>query len=115
MNSSVLHWASCPPSRRLTERQVSMKTIAIHPDSQVPYQFKPAARAFNNFLRAVQPDVLASVGDEVDFPQISRWTRGLWGEYQGDLQKHIDAGVAYLREMREAFGEGEFHVTRSKH
>jgi len=92
-----------------------MKTIAIHPDAQVPYHFKPAARAFNNFLRAVQPDMLASVGDEVDFPQISRWTRGLLGEYQGDLQKHVNEGVAYLRALREAFGEGEFHVTRSNH
>jgi hypothetical protein len=91
------------------------RAIVVYPDAQVPYHHPAAARAINNFVRAFQPDEIASVGDEVDFPQISRWTRGLEGEYRGDLQKHVDAGVAYLEGIRAAFPTGPFHITRSNH
>lgn len=92
-----------------------MKAIVVYPDAQVPYHLPAAVRAINNFVRVFQPDEIASVGDEVDFPQISRWSRGLEGEYRGDLQKHVEAGVRYLESIREAFPHGPFHITRSNH
>lgn len=92
-----------------------MRTIVVYPDAQVPYHLPVAVRSINNFVRVFQPDEIASVGDEVDFPQISRWNKGMEGEYRGDLQKHVDAGVAYLESIRAAFPRGPFHITRSNH
>jgi hypothetical protein len=92
-----------------------MKRIVIHPDAQVPFQDKRVVRNFLKFLKDYRPHELASVGDEVDFPQISRWSRGIEGEYKGDLQEHVDAGVAYLSALRDAVGGVPFHVSRSNH
>lgn len=92
-----------------------MKAIVVYPDAQVPYQHPGAVRTLNAFTKAFKPDEVASVGDEVDFPQISRWNRGMEGEYRGDLGEHVKAGVAYLESIRAAFPKGPIHITRSNH
>jgi hypothetical protein len=81
---------------------------------QIPYNDK---RATNNVLRFIadyKPDEVASVGDEVDFPQISRWTKGTAGEYKGDLQAHCDAGKRVFAGIRAVY-DGPLHVSRSNH
>lgn len=92
-----------------------MKAIVVYPDAQIPYHLPAAVKAINAFVKAFQPDEIVSVGDEVDFPQISRWTRGLEGEYAGTLGKHVQAGVDYLESIRAVFPVGPFHITRSNH
>lgn len=91
-----------------------MKRIICIPDLQIPLNDKRATANFLEFLRSYKPDIVASVGDEVDFPQISRWTRGMEGEYKGDLQQHVDAGVAFFEALRQVY-QGPLHITRSNH
>lgn len=81
---------------------------------QIPFHDKRAVRNVLSFLAEYKPDEIASVGDEVDFPQISRWSRGMAGEYKGDLQAHCDAGKRVLGALR-AVHAGPIHVSRSNH
>jgi hypothetical protein len=81
---------------------------------QIPYHDRRAVRNVLNFIAEYRPDEIASVGDEVDFPQISRWTRGTAGEYKGDLQAHCDAGKRVFAGLR-AVHDGPIHVSRSNH
>jgi hypothetical protein len=77
-----------------------MKTILTVSDLQVPYQHKPAVRALTKFIADWQPDAVQCVGDEIDMPQISQWTKGTKGEYAGQLHKDRDATVRILEDLR---------------
>ena len=91
-----------------------MKRIVILSDAQIPYHDRKALNAFYAFLADYQPDELASVGDDVDLPQVSRWSRGMEGEYRGDLQAHVDAGLRHFETIRSVY-TGPLHVSRSNH
>lgn len=86
-----------------------MKTILTVSDLQVPYQHKPAVRALTKFVQDWQPDEVICVGDEIDMPQISRWNKGLAGEYAGKLAKDRDETVRLLESLNVR------HVMRSNH
>ncbi|MFE0648524.1 hypothetical protein ACFVZH_08060 [Streptomyces sp. NPDC059534] len=92
-----------------------MKRIVVLSDMQIPFHDKRALRNVINFIGEYQPDEIHSVGDEVDFPQISRWTRGQAGEYKGDLQQHCDTfGRAFAQPLRKVY-QGPVHFERSNH
>lgn len=90
------------------------KTIVVLSDMQIPYHDKRAVDSVLAFIKAYRPDEVASVGDETDLPQVSRWTRGMEGEYRGDLQSHVDAAVDVLDGLRRVH-RGPIHVSRSNH
>lgn len=91
-----------------------MKRILILSDPQIPYHDRKTVRVVYDFIAQYRPDEIASVGDDVDFPQISRWSRGMEGEYRGDLQTHVDEGIAHFRRLRDVH-DGPIHVSRSNH
>lgn len=86
-----------------------MKTILTVSDIQVPYQHKRAVAALTRFVKEWQPDVVQSVGDEIDMPQLSQWTKGTKGEYAGQLHKHRDETTRILEALQVR------HVSRSNH
>ena len=86
-----------------------MKRIACISDLQTPFEDRKAVRAVAQFLEWWQPDLTCSVGDEFDLPQISRYSKGNRGEFEGDLGKDRDHGKDVLRML------GIQHITRSNH
>lgn len=86
-----------------------MKTIVTVSDLQVPYQHKRAVKALSRFIADWRPDSVQCVGDEIDMPQVSRWTEGTKGEYAGKLHKDRDATLRVLEGLRVQ------HVMRSNH
>jgi hypothetical protein len=86
-----------------------MRTILTVPDLQVPYHHKRAVSALSRFVRAWQPDSVQCVGDEIDLPQLSRWTDGTRGEYAGKVHKDRDKTARVLEQL------GVQHVMRSNH
>lgn len=86
-----------------------MRTIVTVSDLQVPYQHKPAVRALAKFIADWQPDSVQCVGDEIDMPQVSRWTEGTKGEYAGKLHLDRDETTRVLEELQVQ------HVMRSNH
>lgn len=91
-----------------------MKRIVVLSDLQIPYNDKRATANVLEFIGQYRPEEVASVGDEVDFPQISRWNRGMEGEYKGDLEQHVQAGVKFFQDLR-AVHTGPVHISRSNH
>lgn len=86
-----------------------MKTIVAVSDLQVPYHHKRAVSALTKFIQATEPDEVICVGDEIDMPQISQWTKGTKYEYVGQLHKQRDQAVRILEGLRVG------HVMRSNH
>jgi hypothetical protein len=76
---------------------------------QVPYHHKRAVSALAKFIKAYKPDSVQSVGDEIDMPMISQWTKGTRYEYAGKLHKHRDQTMRVLESLRVE------HVMRSNH
>lgn len=64
-----------------------MKRTVIISDLQVPYHDEKAVRNVAAFIKRWKPDRVATVGDEIDLPQLSRWERGLAGEFAGTLDR----------------------------
>ena len=86
-----------------------MKTIVGISDLQVPYQHKRAVSALTKFIKAWKPDEVVCVGDEIDMPMISQWTKGTRYEYAGQLHKHRDQTMRILEGLRIK------HMMRSNH
>jgi predicted phosphodiesterase len=86
-----------------------VKTIVTVSDLQVPYHHKRAVAALTKFVWEYKPDEVICVGDEIDMPQLSQWTKGTKGEYAGELHKQRDATVRILEALNVS------HVMRSNH
>ncbi len=86
-----------------------MRTVVVVSDLQVPYEHRRAVTALEHFIAGWRPDDVICVGDEMDAPQVSRWTKGTAGEYAGKLAADRDRTVAVLSALNVT------HVMRSNH
>lgn len=97
------------------------KTIAIISDTQIPYHDSKALKAVVRFIGEYQPDEVIHIGDVMDFPQPSRWTKGTAGEFEGSVFEDSEfAKRNFLTPLREGysgpigFHEGN-HDLRARH
>jgi predicted phosphodiesterase len=81
---------------------MATKTTVILPDIQYPFHDALVLSKIVKVIEDLQPDAIFQIGDAIDFPQVSRWTKGTAGEYAPTLQKHIDGFKGVLGELREA-------------
>src|SRR5687768_17193910 len=81
---------------------MATKTTVILPDIQYPFHDALVLSKIIKVIEDLQPDAIFQIGDAIDFPQVSRWTKGTAGEYAPTLQKHIDGFKGVLRELRDA-------------
>lgn len=81
---------------------MATKTTVILPDIQYPYHDSLALSKIIKVISDIQPDHIFQIGDAIDFPQVSRWSKGTAGEYAPTLQKHVDGFQGVLAEIREA-------------
>jgi hypothetical protein len=86
-----------------------MKLIVGVSDLQIPYHHPRAVRNLAQFIKDQEPDDVVCVGDEIDFPMISRWHKGQKLEYEGQVHKHRDIAMRVMDELRVK------HVMRSNH
>lgn len=86
-----------------------MKLTVCVSDLQVPYHDKRAVATLSKFIKAVKPDNVVSVGDEMDFQTISKWAHGTPLEYERTIGRDRDATVRILEDLRVK------HVIRSNH
>ncbi len=78
-------------------------------DIQVPFHHKRGIDVLARFIRDWEPDNVLAVGDVCDFPSLSRWHRGLAGEFDTSLGKQRDAAVRILEKLQVK------HLSRSNH
>lgn len=86
-----------------------MKTIVCVSDLQVPYHDKRATANLAKFIRAFKPDMVVSVGDEMDMQTISRWAKGTPLEHEKSIGKDRDETVRILEQLQIE------HMIRSNH
>lgn len=68
---------------------MTTRTLVI-PDIQYPYHDKLALEKLIRLAADEQPDQIVQIGDGIDFPQVSQWSKGTAGEYADTLQEHIE-------------------------
>ena len=75
------------------------RTVVVS-DLQVPYHDEVAVKNLGAFIRAWKPHKVVTIGDEIDLPQISRWTEGTPGWYEQTLGEDRDLAVQTLYELQ---------------
>ena len=65
------------------------------------------------YIKAVRPDSVVTLGDEIDLPQISRWTENTPGWYEQTLAADRDEAVEVLWSLVEHTKDA--HMIRSNH
>jgi hypothetical protein len=84
-------------------------------DIQYPYCDKKAIEAVIRFIKKFKPDEINCVGDELDSPQPSRWTKGMAGEFAGTFHRDRMGCHDMMADFRDALGDKPFRVSRSNH
>lgn len=80
-----------------------MRTTVVVPDVQMPYDDPTALRKILQVVHDMQPDAVVQIGDLIDMPQVSQWSKGNAGEYTSTLQGHIDdVKERFFSPLREA-------------
>lgn len=77
-----------------------MRKIFVYPDVQIPYHNSDQVRALNRFLGYWEPDEVIVIGDFMDFPQPSSWSKATAAEYQGSVLADCAAGERILTNLR---------------
>jgi len=90
-----------------------MKRTVVIPDLQCPYEDSHVVRNLSLFIKAFRPDAVLTIGDEIDLPQISRWTENTPGWYEQTLAEDRDRTVDVLWSLFEYSKEA--HIVRSNH
>lgn len=90
-----------------------MKRTVVIPDLQCPYEDTHVVRNLSLFIKAFRPDAVLTIGDEIDLPQISRWTENTPGWYEQTLAEDRDRTVDVLWSLFEYSKEA--HMVRSNH
>jgi hypothetical protein len=91
-----------------------MKRTVVLPDLQSPYEDAHTCRNISNFIKAFRPDSLVILGDEIDLPQISRWTENTPGWYEQTLADDRDHTVELLWSFIE-YVKHDVNIIRSNH
>lgn len=88
--------------------------IVCLPDYQIPYHDAALVKLLAAFVGAVQPSKVIHVGDFMDEPEPSRWTKGAAGEYAGTLAESFEVGRNALADLRSRF-DGPIHLKVGNH
>lgn len=92
------------------------KSIAIIPDIQYPYHDGVVLGKILRVIQDRQPDLIVQIGDGIDFPTVSQWSKGTAGEYADTLQEHIDGYRSdVLLPLREAAADSKLVWIEGNH
>lgn len=92
------------------------RTTLIVPDIQHPYHDHVVLAKLIEVVRKHQPDQIVQIGDGIDFPTVSQWSKGTAGEYADTLQEHIDGYRSdVLEPVREAAPNALFRWVEGNH
>jgi predicted phosphodiesterase len=91
------------------------KRICIIPDTQLPYDDRRALRALIRYIGDTQPDEVIHIGDVMDYPTPSRWSKGSAEEFAKLMVKHNEhAKTRLFGPLREVY-DGPIKVHEGNH
>lgn len=82
---------------------MSWRSVLAWPDTHIPDQHDTAVSNLIDFAGEFQPDEIVLLGDLIDCPGPSRWTKGTAEEYQSDIQAECDDCVGILTRLRNVY------------
>lgn len=83
-------------------------------ETQVPFHNRRIWNSFVGFVKDISPDRVVGIGDHLDCPAPSRWTRGTAAEYAGNLQGEINTMKGMFGELRSVY-DGPLEVHQGNH
>lgn len=95
---------------------MTTKTTVVIPDVQYPYHSPLMFTKILKVIEDIKPDAVLSIGDAIDLPQVSRWSKGNAGEYAPTLKEHKNGFVRdVLRPLRAAAPEAKITWLAGNH
>lgn len=91
-----------------------MRRILFISDTQIPYHNPNQVRAVIRFAGLWQPDEIIQVGDLMDFPQPSTWSKATAEEFKGSVFADAEVGKQFLETLRGVY-HGPIKVLEGNH
>ena len=92
-----------------------MKRIVILSDLQVPFEDVHVTQNIARFLKTFKPDQTVTIGDEIDFQTISKWSEGTPLAYEQTLADDRDRCVDLLYDLGVTDAVRSNHTDRLYH
>ncbi|MEU1881927.1 metallophosphoesterase [Streptosporangium sp. NPDC020072] len=77
-----------------------MRKILFYPDAQIPYHNPNQLKALHAFTSEWEPDEVVIIGDFMDFPQPSQWSKGTKSEFESGVERDSETGRKILADLR---------------
>lgn len=91
------------------------KNILVIPDTHFPLVDKRLWKSIIEIVQLHRPDEIIHIGDLMDYPQPSRWTKGTRHEFEGSVFEDSEKAIRQLLEpLREAY-DGPIGVIEGNH
>jgi predicted phosphodiesterase len=92
-----------------------MTVTVVISDTQMPYENRPALAAMIRFIGEYQPDQVIHIGDLMDYPTPSRWSKGSAEEFAQMMVRHNEyAKTRLLAPLRDVY-DGPIKVHEGNH
>lgn len=91
-----------------------MERIAVISDIQFPYEDTRALRNVADFIHTWQPTEIVQIGDFMDYPQPSRWSKDTKDEFEGSIYADSELGKKFLGYLRSGY-DGPIKVIEGNH
>jgi hypothetical protein len=89
-----------------------MKRIVIVSDLQIPFHDRVAVRNVAQFITKFKPHEVVTIGDEIDFNTISKWSEGTPESYEQTLGDDRDEAVQVLYDLQVTTSIRSNHTDR---
>jgi hypothetical protein len=89
-----------------------MKRIVIVSDLQIPFHDRVAVKNVAQFITKFKPHEVVTIGDEIDFNTISKWSEGTPESYEQTLGDDRDEAVQVLYDLQVTTSIRSNHTDR---
>ena len=91
------------------------ESILVIPDTHYPDTDMRIWRAVLDAVQALKPDRIIHIGDFMDYPQPSRWTKGTRYEFEGSVFKDSEGAIKNMIEPLRRVYDGPIGVHEGNH
>ena len=91
------------------------KRIVIISDTQIPFDDRRAVKSVIQFIKDTQPDEVIHIGDLMDYPSPSRWTKGTAEEFSRRIKPDSEQAKKRLLGPLRAAYSGPVGILEGNH
>lgn len=91
------------------------ENILVLPDTHYPDHDVRLWKAILRIVKEMQPDEIIHIGDLMDYPQPSRWTKGTRAEFEGNVYEDSEKAVRDILEPLRDVYDGTIRVIEGNH